>query len=498
MSSFKYLQALAHTIHQTRFKTIEVFDESNSEFNTKTFQLYRLALDPAMTSILARERLLTSSSNGIRSVAAFNRLLHRTINRLENLVFFVDPVRFSDEPVVVQQVSAVRSLVVGLYLSQLSVTDGAVFHIQKGLRSISIIPAASQGYCVAALRYMLFHVSAYGPKHRAKEYHEQLQKTTDALHLETTLRAQHDLLYAQLYTGSIITMHVRLQWDELYQDCMDALTKCAMPWFVESISRIVVSCLQATERYQELIKQLRSSPLPKREVLLQTAICYMAQSNVNKAADKALRARDLFAQGTRNWFVATDIATRALLLQAKTETASIILREKRAFPSVLANDSHLIIGHKLIEAYCLSLENLRHGGGPRRGRPPELVRSMLETIRSGSLARHYFIAAQVWVLIESMAQRNQIQYDETLVTLWRFLQRRKQLRDNSRLSVFVNYLYKHRNQPPTNAAQREYRQQLAELPGAFTDSELVRYEILGDLLVGHSVRSSRQVQHLRT
>ncbi|MFN5378935.1 MAG: hypothetical protein ACK5BQ_09235, partial [Ignavibacteria bacterium] len=158
-----------------------------------------------MTSILARERLLTSSSNSIRSVAAFNRLLHRTINRLENLVFFVDPVRFSDEPVVVQQVSAVRSLVVGLYLAQLSVTDGAVFHIQKGLRSISIIPAASQGYCVAALRYMLFHVSAYGPKHRAKEYHEQLQKTTDALHLETSLRAQHDLLHAQLYTGSIIT-----------------------------------------------------------------------------------------------------------------------------------------------------------------------------------------------------------------------------------------------------------------------------------------------------
>lgn len=482
MSSFKYLQALAHAIQQMRFKSIEVFEEDNSSATTKTFQLYKLALDPDMTSSVARERLATQTTDNVQSVIAFNRLMQRTITRLENLVFFVDPSRFSDDPVVVQQVSAVRSLVVGLYLGQHSIPDGAEFHIQKGLRSHDIIPAAYQGYCVSGLRYMLFHVALYGPKYKAKEYHELLLQTTNAMHRETTLRGQHDYLYAQHHTGTTLASHVRQQWNELYVNCLNALTECNIPWFVESVSRMIVSALQATEQYDALIKRLRRAPLPMREKLLQTAICHMALGNTDKAADYAIRAREHFARGTRNWFTASDIATRALLLQARTNHATVILRETRSFPSVLAHDAQLKIGRKLVEAYCTSLDNLLQASGPRRGRPPEFVRSLLEEIRAGALARHYFIAAHIWLLIEAKAQRNYTQYDDTLITLWRFLQRRKQLRDNSRLGVFVNYLYRHRNHPTTKTAHKEFLQRLAELPGAFTDSELVRYEILGKVL----------------
>ena len=482
MSTFRYLQALASAIQQTRFTSIELFEEGNTSTATKTFQMYKLALDPEMTSAEARERLSQDSRSGIQSVDSFNRLMQRTINRLENLVFFVDPERFSRDPVVVQQFSAVRSIVVGLYLAQHSIHDGAVFHIRKGLHSRNSIPAAWQGYCLAALRHMVLHVALHGPAYKAKTYHEQLVQTNDAVHLETTLRGQHDLLYAQFYTVGSLTPHTIQQWDELYEACLHALKAFRMPWFLESISRIIVTALQANQRYDELIMHLRRSPLPQREVILQTAVCYMAQNNVQQAADFAMRARELYSQKSRNWFLASDVATKALLLQAKTDIVAKILKETRSFPGALTIGRELTIGRKLTEAYCMSLDNLLHGRGPRRGRPPELVRSILEGIQSDSFARHYFISTRIWLLIESKAQRNQVLYDETIVTLWRFLQRRKQLSDNSRLSVFVNYLYKHRNQPATRAAHRDYLRRLAELPGGVSDWELVRYEILGKVL----------------
>lgn len=310
-----------------------------------------------------------------------------------------------------------------------------------------------------------------------------LVQTTTALHRETSLRAQHDLLYAQLYTGSTLPPLMRQRWNDLYVTCSDALNEFSMPWFVESVTRIIVSALQATEQYDLLIKKLRRSPLPKREQLLQTAICHMALRNVDKAASFAIRARELFAKGTRNWFIASDIATRALLLEAKTNEAAAVLQETRLHPSALAHDTNLKIGRKLVDAYCTSLDNLLYGSGPRRGRPPAIVRGLLEEIRAGSLARHFFIAAHVWLLIESKAQRNYSQFDDTLVTLWRFLKRRKELRENSRFGVFVDFLYRHRNTPPKKDAQKLHHLRLVSMPGAFTDSEIVRFEILGRLLI---------------
>ena len=490
MSNFTYLQALAVTIQQMRFKSIEVFNEDNVSSATKTFQLYKLALDPEMTSATARLRLSTLSSGNIQPVGAFNRLMQRTIARLENLVFFLDPLRFSDDPLLVQQIAAVRSLIIGLYLSQHNIGDGASFHLRKGLRHHETIPAAWQGFCVAGLRQLLLHVALHGQRHNAHKYHTQLIATNDALHLETTLRGNHDVLYAQIFTGSVLSERMRQQWNELYNECNLALGQCSMPWFVESVARITCTTLQVTERYDELIVFLRKSLLPKRETVLQTAICHMALCNLFKAADYAMRARDLFAQGTRNWFLCSDLAVRALLLQGEAQLAAGILQETRSTPNALIHDTHLKVGRRLAEAYCISLETLMQLDGPRRGRPHQFIRDLLEEIRAGSLARHFFIASHIWLLIESTAQCRRLQYDETLTTLWRFIQRRKHMRYNSRFGVFIEFLYQHRATAPSRADLNAFRKRLGELPSTFSDSEIVRFEILGKLLVNSEQRTA--------
>jgi len=57
MTSFTYLQALVVVIAQRRFKSIEVFNESLEDKATKSYTLYKLAMDPTMTTSRAIEEL---------------------------------------------------------------------------------------------------------------------------------------------------------------------------------------------------------------------------------------------------------------------------------------------------------------------------------------------------------------------------------------------------------------------------------------------------------
>jgi hypothetical protein len=488
MSTFKYLVALAHGINQRRYKQIEVFNEEDSSRSTKTYQLYQLALQPGITAEMACTNLFGPSEKASHSRLAFNRLLQRTITRLENLVLLTDPERYSNDPEYVQHVAAVRSIVTGLYLAQNSIDSGALFHLRKGLKYHAIIPSFWQGYCVAGLRYMVFYHTLHGPLRTASIYHEILLACVQAVQLETILHSQHDFLIASLQREGTLTHRSEQQWQQLVESCKSALREKRLPWFEQSIARITNTALQALGQYAELLQQQRNSPLPKREVLIASAIAYIALGNEQKASVCAFQARPLFAAGTVNWYICTNIAVRSHLLQADATRASTLLLEARSQKRMGVNSGLQEIKRKMLEAYCDSLQHVICKSPPRRGRPLQRTRDLLNEIRDTSTARHYHVALHIWLLVESIAQHKLEQYEETLLRLRRSIQRSKNLRSESRLVTFVEFLYQSMRNPPTQQDLRKYSKRLESLSLVYSENEIVRFEILGKLLVNSEQR----------
>lgn len=479
MSSFTYLQALAGVIGNKRFKSIEVMNDDISRSNTQIHQLYKLALNPDMTAAIAREQLRSTSTSTSLSASTFTRLMQRTITRLENLLLLTDPGRYTDDPKVTKQVAAVRSLVIGLYLSQNGVSDGAVFHVRKGLKNWDAIPAAWQGLCIFGQRYMAFHYSLHGPTSRAIALQEDIELNLRAIHAETLLRVRLDVVFAKHKKLVTMTNQILQEWNELQIDCKRVLKEISLPWFRESVTRIRMTALQITGQYHELLKQQANSSLPEREKLLNEATACIALNRLHRAVECAIEARTYFGETTINWLICTDTATRALLLVGDATSALNFIKETKSHSRFSASHTNLGISRKLLEAYCTSFNQLSRRDTPRRGRPTKLIQGLIEELQDASLARHHSLALRIWLLIEARAQHDEEQYDSTLHQLHRFTRRRKKLGTNSRIGVFVNFLFEHRHKAPTSKELREYNRRLNNIGSKYTDNEIIRFDILG-------------------
>jgi hypothetical protein len=480
-----YLQSLAGIIAQRRFKTIEVFNESTEEKATKSYKLYKLAMEPGMTSSKAIEVLYGAQSNAAGKSKLFANLVDRTVDRLENLLLLTDPSLYSDDVSYQKQVQSVRSLVTGLYLAQNGLSVGAVFHLRKGLQRADTIPAEWQGICVSALRYLAVYNSLYGSRSKSEEYASQLQQLLSAMQVEFELRSRHDILCATARRSTMQSEADRRQWLNIEQSCSKVLTEHQAPWFKVSIARIKTTALQATGQYERMLSELRSSPLPRVEVRLMSAVTSLELGLLDDAIKYATLARDEYKKGSANWLTCTDVAMRSHMLSGNVDQAALLASDIRRYPRLYDRDNELEAWIGMLEAYCQSYRQLRQQQPPRRGRPVQRYQHFKAQLRNSSTTRQVYISLSVWQLIDARAQQDGPLYEQTLNSMVRYVRRRQDLRNGSRFGVFVEFLFKHRFTSPTASELKNYMQALQEFGTKYSHGEIISYEILGRGLTGN-------------
>jgi hypothetical protein len=482
MKLFMYLQALARTIAQRRFKTIEVFNESAESKTTKSYALYKLAMDPTMTSKKAMAELYGQRSGKGSQDKLFSNLVERTVHRLENLLLLTDPSLYSDDESYHTHVKAVRSLVTGLFLAQNGLIVGALSHLKKGLKQREMIPAEWQGLCVAALRYLILYNSQFGSRSKTEEYSRKQNNLLIAIQVESDLRVRHDILYASARGSSLRNHANRTQWHVLHKACARALAQHNEHWFAVSLARISITALQATGQYEKMLTELAASPLPRVEINLYTAVTCLELGHLSNAIKHAVAAHDEYKPGSANWLTCINVAMRGHMLTGNVDQALVLAEEIRQYPRLYERDTALDAWIGMIEAYCHSYRQMRLHGPRRRGRPTQRYQRFKAQLRDSATSRQVYITSSVWQLIDARAQHQDELYEQTLMNMLRYVRRRKDLRNHHRFGVFVEFLFKHRYCAPTEAQLVKYTNDLKSIGNKFSNGEIISYEILGRVL----------------
>ncbi len=482
MTSYQYLQALARVIAQRRFKTIEVFNEPAEGMTTKSYTLYKLAQDPAITSKDAIAALYDTPSGDSRHDKAFTNLIDRTVNRLENLLLLTDHSSSTGDKKHRLQLQAVRSLVIGMFLAQGGLAEGAHFHLRKGIRHGDTIPAEWQGLCISALRYLVLYHSQFGSRSKAMVYTDVLGKCLKAVHMEAMLRTQHDTLYAAVRASNARNHEVRVKWSSFLKSCSKALQHHREPWFRVSVSRMRLTAYQVIGDFEAMLVELRSSPLPPAEVDLMTAVTSMELGKLNEAKKHALSARTVFKPGSSNWLTCTDVAIRSQMLSGNVEHAAGLVADIRRFPRLTSQVSELDAWLGMVEAYCRSHEQLKTRPSPRRGRPTKQSQWFKTQLKDTSTTRQVYVSLSVWQLIDAKAQQDDELFEQTIHTMLRYVRRRPNLRDRHRYGVFVEFVHRHRFTRPTTRELRQFKLTLQSFGTVYSSGEIISYEILAEML----------------
>lgn len=482
MTSYQYLQALAGVIAQRRFKSIEVFNEPAEGTATKSYTLYKLALDPAVKSKDAMAALYAPPSKASHTSKVFANLVDRTVNRLENLLLLTDPAMNSGDPTYRTQVQAVRSLVIGMFLAQSGLAEGAHFHLRKGLRSRDTIPAEWQGLCISALRYLVLYHSQVGSRPKSRVYADELATCLKLVQEETMLRSQHDALYAAVRASNARTHESLMVWHAFLKSCSRAVRRPRETWFMASVSRMKLTAYQAIGDFQAMLGELRTSPLPRAEVDLMTAVTCLELGMLNDARKHALSARAVYKPGSSNWLTCTDVAIRSQMLSGNIDDVAELIADLRRFPRLTAQASELDAWLGMIEAYRQSYGQLKSHPSPRRGRPTKRYQLFKAQLKDTSTTRQVYISLSVWQLIDARAQRNADVFDQTLRNMLRYVRRRPDLRKGHRYGAFVEFINQHRSTKPSARELRQFKQALRALGTIYSSGEIIAYEILAELL----------------
>ena len=436
-----------------------------------------------MTSKQASTSLFNKPAYSASTEKQFANLVDRTVNRLEKLLLLTDPALYSEDGTHRIQLGAVRSLVTGLFLAHESLPVGATFHLKKGLKSSDIIPAGWQGLCSSALRYLIVYNSQSGSRSLSEKYARQLDQLLAAMQTEAALRSEHDVLYATARGSSLRNDKIRSQWLALNKSCSRALKLYHAKWVQVSLSSIRLTALQATGQYEKMLVELKSSPLPRAEVNLMTAVTNLELGHLIDAGKHALAARSDYKPGTSNWLTSSDVAIRSYMLSGNIEEALDLIVQLRHYPKLYTNEIELDAWLGMLEAYCKSYQQMHTSKrAPRRGRPPERHQRFKTQLRNTSTTRQVYISLSVWQLIDAKAQMHEDLFEQTILNMLRYVRRRKDLRKRHRFGVFVEFIYRHRFGKPTVKELQQFRQDLKALGTVYSNGEIIAYEILAKVL----------------
>jgi hypothetical protein len=377
----------------------------------------------------------------------------------------------------------VRSLVTGLFLAHESLPVGATFHLKKGLKSSDIIPAGWQGLCSSALRYLIVYNSQFGSRSLSEKYARQLKQLLSAMQTEAALRSEHDVLYAAARGSSLRNDNIRSQWLALEESCSSALKLYHEKWVRVSLSSIRLTALQASGQYEKMLVELKSSPLPRAEVDLMTAVTNLELGFLIDARKHAIAARTEYKPATSNWLTCTDVAIRSHMLSGNIEEASQLISDLRLYPRLYANEIELEAWLGMIEAYCKSYQQMNSTKrAPRRGRPTVRYQRFKTQLRNTSTTRQVYISLSVWQLIDARAQLDEDLFEQTILNMLRYVRRRQDLRKRHRFGVFVEFMYRHRFSKPKVKELQQFKQELKALGNVYSNGEIISYEILGRVL----------------
>jgi hypothetical protein len=482
MTTYEYLRALTGIVAQRRFKTIEVFNEPTGGRATKSYTLYKLAQDPAITSKDAMASLYSAHEGDSRHDKAFTNLIDRTVNRLENLLLLTDPSSSLGDKTFRSQLQAVRSLVIGMYLAQSGLADGAHFHLRKGIRHRDIIPAEWQGLCISALRHLVLYHSQFGSRSKAMVYANELEKCLKAVHMEAMLRSQHDTLYATVRASNSRSQEVRIKWHTFLQSCSRVHQHHRVPWFRVSVSRMRLTAYQVIGDFEAMLGELKSSPLPRAEVDLMTAVTSLELGLLTDAKKHALSARTVYKPGSSNWLTCTDVAIRSQMLSGHIEHATELVADIRRYPRLYSQVNELDAWLGMVEAYCRSFQQLLSHPTPRRGRPTKQYQHFKSQLRETSTTRQTYISLSVWQLIDARAQQDEDLFEQTIGNMLRYVRRRQDLRTKHRFGVFVEFVHKHRFTRPSTRELRQLKLTLQSFSTVYSGGEIISYETLGEML----------------
>ncbi len=482
MTLYHYLQSLARTVSKRRPKRIEVFNENELDKSSKIYQLYKLALDPNVSSQQAHAELYSGKSVSAHADLAFERLLQRAAERLENLLLLSDPKLISRDEATRANIQAIRWLTAGLYLAQHEIKDGAIYNLKRGLKSSDTIPAQWQGLCSAALRQMVLHHSMTGSRSSANHYAKHLTEQVAAVAEESTLRARHDVLFADLRRTRLQTSMSENSWMELDESLTILCQRFPQTWIKTSAFRMRQTVLQVTGQHNRMLLELKTAPLPQSERHLMTAVSSLAVGRTSDAIKHALSARTYYRQGSPNWLVCSDIAIRGYLLKGIPDRAISLGQEVRRYHKLLAHDSVLDARLTLLEEYSKSFQQLISNAPIRRGRPTVQNKRLKTQLNNASIEQHLYISLHVWQLIDRKAQQDEIEYDRILFNMLQYVRRRRSLRNNHRFGVFVEFLHRHRASQPNQKHLQAFKRELRSLGTKYSTGEIIAYEILGDIL----------------
>jgi hypothetical protein len=482
MTLYLYLQSLARTVSKRRPKRIEVFNEQEFDKSSKIYQLYRLALDPSVSSQQAHAELYSGRRVSAHADLTFERLLQRTAERLENLLLLSDPKLISKDEATRANIQAIRWITTGLHLAQHELKDGAVYNLKRGLKSIDTIPAQWQGLCTAALRQMVLHHSMTGSRSSANHYAKQLTEQVAAVAEEASLRARHDVLFADLRRTSLQTVMSEKSWMELDESLTILCQRFSQTWIKTSAFRMRQTVLQVTGQHDRMLLELKTAPLPQSERHLMTAVSSLAVGRISDATKHSLSARTAYREGSPNWLVCTDIAIRGYLMKGIPDRAITLGQELRRYHKMLAHDSVLDARLSLIEEYGKSFQQLISNAPVRRGRPTVQNKRLKTQLNDASIEQHLYISLHVWQLIDMKAQHDDIEYDRILFNMLQFVRRRRSLRNNHRFGIFIEFLYRHRASQPNQRHLQAYKRELRSLGTKYSTGEIIAYEILGEVL----------------
>jgi hypothetical protein len=482
MTQYLYLQSLASAVSQRRFKSIEVFNEQDNAKSSKAYKLYKLALDPSVSSHQAYAALYAGRKGNAHEDLAFERLLQRTIGRLENLLLLSDPKLNSKDELIRANIQAVRWIVSGLYLAQHGLREGAAYNLKRGLRYSDTIPAEWQDLCTAALRHLVLNHSMAGSKSAASRYAKHLIAQVAATSEEAVLRAQHDVLYAGLRRSSIPTEAANNAWLQLDESLTSLTQRFPQTWIKVSAFRMRQTVLQVTGQHERMLLELKTAPLPESERHLMSAVSSLALGRLSHANKHALSARIAYREGTTNWLVCTDVAIRSCLLSGTVDQAITLTKELRKYPKALAHGSVMEARLSLLEVYCTSFHQLLTNAPVRRGRPTGQNRRLKAQMNDASIEQHLYISLHVWQLIDAKAQHDDIEYDRILCNMLQYVRRRSNLRANHRFGLFVEFLFHNRAEAPSKKELQSFVRQIRSLDTTYSTGEIISYEILGDVL----------------
>jgi hypothetical protein len=232
-----------------------------------------------------------------------------------------------------------------------------------------------------------------------------------------------------------------------------------------------------------MLVELKTSPLPRVEVDLMTAVTNLELGNLVDARKHAIAARTEYKPGTTNWLTCTDVAIRSHMLSGNIKEALELIAELRHYPKLYANEIELDAWLGMIEAYCKSYQQLHSTNrAPRRGRPVERYQRFKTQLRNTSTTRQAYISLSVWQLIDARAQLDEELFEQTILNMLRYVRRRKALHKQHRLGVFVEFIYRHRYSKPTVNELQQFKQDLKALGTVYSNGEIISYEILGKVL----------------